>query len=261
MTGRAAPGPVADPGRRRPQRGRAQVARQAGRGVLHEELGLRVACLVAWARAFRSRSSPNSTGRHPPRGRSSTSSPTASSCWTSRGPVIASWPSASAASRWSRTMAGQSWRAVATPVTRSLTGVAFENDKLGVAVGHGGSLVRTEDGGETWTAVDSRDEAGLGFAARRHEPRRRPLRCLRRLRHVFRLPTTVAPPGSAAQVISEEFENHISQVLAVQRRAVAGGRVRHAGAFRRRRGHLDRGRVAVQRLVLRRRGRRATACW
>jgi len=49
--------------------------------------------------------------------------------------------------------AGKSWRAVATPVTRSLTNVDFENDKLGVAVGHGGSIVRTEDGGQTWTAV------------------------------------------------------------------------------------------------------------
>jgi hypothetical protein len=56
--------------------------------------------------------------------------------------------------------AGKSWRAVGTPVTRSLTRVAFENDKLGVAVGHGGSIVRTEDGGETWTAV-AVEEAGL----------------------------------------------------------------------------------------------------
>lgn len=54
--------------------------------------------------------------------------------------------------------AGDSWRAVGTPVTRTLTAVAFNGDKMGVAVGHGGSLVRTEDGGDTWIEVPM-DEA------------------------------------------------------------------------------------------------------
>ena len=108
---------------------------------------------------------------------------------------------------------GQAWRAVATPVTRSLTRVAFENDKLGVAVGHGGSIVRTEDGGETWTAVPV-EEAGLDsllgvtslggnrFAAY----------------GAFGLYFTSEDGGATWErrtVISEEFENHISQVLAV----------------------------------------------
>jgi len=108
--------------------------------------------------------------------------------------------------------AGQSWRAVATPVTRSLTRVAFENDKLGVAVGHGGSIVRTDDGGETWTAVEV-EEAGLDsllgvtslggnrFAAY----------------GAFGLYFTSEDGGATWErrmVISEEFENHISQVVA-----------------------------------------------
>ena len=108
--------------------------------------------------------------------------------------------------------AGQSWRAIATPVTRSLTRVAFENDKLGVAVGHGGSIVRTEDGGETWTA-GAVEEAGLDsllgvtslggnrFAAY----------------GAFGLFFTSEDGGATWErrmVISEEFENHISQVVA-----------------------------------------------
>jgi len=64
--------------------------------------------------------------------------------------------------------AGKSWRAVGTPVTRTLTGVAFNGDKLGVAVGHGGSLVRTEDAGETWAEVpldEAMGESLLGVTA------------------------------------------------------------------------------------------------
>jgi photosystem II stability/assembly factor-like uncharacterized protein len=64
--------------------------------------------------------------------------------------------------------AGKTWKAVGTPVNRTLTGVAFNGDKLGVAVGHGGMLVRTEDGGSTWTAVamdDAMGESLLGVTA------------------------------------------------------------------------------------------------
>ena len=48
---------------------------------------------------------------------------------------------------------GRTWRAIGTPVNRTLTGVAFEDAKTGVAVGHGASLVRTEDG--DYFAVDN----------------------------------------------------------------------------------------------------------
>jgi photosystem II stability/assembly factor-like uncharacterized protein len=108
---------------------------------------------------------------------------------------------------------GQTWRSVATPVHRTLTRVAFEGDRLGVAVGHGGSVVRTEDGGETWTEVaveEAVPDSLLGvtslgggrFAAY----------------GAFGLYFLSADGGRTWQrhtVISEEFENHISQVIAV----------------------------------------------
>ena len=55
--------------------------------------------------------------------------------------------------------AGTSWKGVQTPVTRTLTGIAFKDDKVGVAVGHGGAMIRTEDGGTSWAQV-TLDEAG-----------------------------------------------------------------------------------------------------
>lgn len=107
---------------------------------------------------------------------------------------------------------GQSWRAVATPVTRSLTRVAFEDDKLGVAVGHGGSIVRTEDGGETWTAVPV-EEAGLDSLLGVTSLGNRRFAAY----GAFGLYFTSDDGGASWErrtVISEEFENHISQVLA-----------------------------------------------
>jgi photosystem II stability/assembly factor-like uncharacterized protein len=54
---------------------------------------------------------------------------------------------------------GKSWKGVQTPVSRTLTGMAFRDDKVGIAVGHGGSLIRTEDGGRHWVQVPM-EEAG-----------------------------------------------------------------------------------------------------
>jgi photosystem II stability/assembly factor-like uncharacterized protein len=107
---------------------------------------------------------------------------------------------------------GKTWRAVATPVTRTLTGVAFEGVKLGVAVGHGGSLVRTEDGGDTWTAIDVENDAGsdsfLGVAS---------LGGGRFAAYgAFGMYLDSSDGGATwqrRQVISEEFENHISEVM------------------------------------------------
>ena len=109
--------------------------------------------------------------------------------------------------------AGQTWTSHATPVTRTLTAVAFEDEKLGVAVGHGGSLVRTEDGGDNWTEVpmeqaDSESLLGvtsLGggrFAAY----------------GAFGMYFDSTDGGKTWQrhsVISEDFDRHISQVLPV----------------------------------------------
>jgi len=105
----------------------------------------------------------------------------------------------------------KSWRAVGTPVTRTLTSVAFDSDRLGVAVGHGGSIVRTEDGGETWEAIEVEDTMGesllgvtaLGegkFAAY----------------GAFGLYFASSDGGRTwvrRIVMSEEFERHISEVI------------------------------------------------
>ncbi len=55
--------------------------------------------------------------------------------------------------------AGKHWKARGTPVDRTLTGVAFKDAKTGVAVGHGATLIRTDDGGEHWTRIPM-EEAG-----------------------------------------------------------------------------------------------------
>jgi len=106
---------------------------------------------------------------------------------------------------------GKSWKAVGTPVVRTLTGVAFDGEKVGVAVGHGGSIVRTEDGGDTWTEVPMEEAYGESF-----------------------LGVTATGDGKFAvygafgmyfdsmdggrtwtrrTVISEDFERHISEVI------------------------------------------------
>jgi photosystem II stability/assembly factor-like uncharacterized protein len=108
---------------------------------------------------------------------------------------------------------GSTWRARETPVTRTLTGVAFSGDKLGVAVGHGGSVVRTEDGGETWSRVpleEAEPESLLGvvslggdhFAAY----------------GAFGMYFDSVDGGKSWErrtVLSEDFEWHISEVVQV----------------------------------------------
>jgi photosystem II stability/assembly factor-like uncharacterized protein len=49
---------------------------------------------------------------------------------------------------------GADWRRVPSGVESTLTAVAF-SDRLGVAVGHDASIVRSQDGGLTWQAVFS----------------------------------------------------------------------------------------------------------
>ncbi len=48
---------------------------------------------------------------------------------------------------------GGSWRQVYAPVSVTLTGVAFADERTGWAIGHRGVVLGTEDGGETWTAM------------------------------------------------------------------------------------------------------------
>jgi photosystem II stability/assembly factor-like uncharacterized protein len=102
---------------------------------------------------------------------------------------------------------------VGTPVIRTLTGIAFDGDKTGVAVGHGGSLVRTDDGSSTWTEVpmeEAHGESLLGVSA---------LDGGRFAAYgAFGMYFDSADGGRSwtrRTVLSEEFENHISQVVRV----------------------------------------------
>jgi photosystem II stability/assembly factor-like uncharacterized protein len=109
--------------------------------------------------------------------------------------------------------AGKSWKAAATPVDRTLTGIAFKDAKTGVAVGHGGSVVRTDDGGTTWIHVPL-EEAGpdslLGVVNLGGD-------------HfvaygAFGLYFDSVDAGRTWQkriVIADDFDRHISQVLPV----------------------------------------------
>lgn len=109
--------------------------------------------------------------------------------------------------------AGKAWKASETPVTRTLTGVSFQDAKVGVAVGHGGSLVRTEDGGETWTHVPL-EEAGsdslLGVVSLGNDQFA--------AYGAFGLYFHSSDAGRTWErrtVLAEDFDRHISQVLRV----------------------------------------------
>src|SRR5688572_15780971 len=108
---------------------------------------------------------------------------------------------------------GQTWTAIPSPVTRTLTGLAFRDERRGVAVGHGASVVRTEDGGQTWQVVTI-DEAGSDS--------------LLGVTHVggdhflaygaFGLlldSTDAGRTWTRRTLLSEDFDRHISQVLRV----------------------------------------------
>ncbi len=64
---------------------------------------------------------------------------------------------------------GKTWTVVASGTKRYLTGVAFVDDKHGIAVanptGTGPGMVRTEDGGLTWHAQPCEIRGGEGLAA------------------------------------------------------------------------------------------------
>lgn len=63
----------------------------------------------------------------------------------------------------------RSWRqARAVPVSVTLTAVQFVDDKLGWAIGHGGVVLHTQDGGETWER--QADGRSLAKAAHTMQP-------------------------------------------------------------------------------------------
>ncbi|WP_342244558.1 YCF48-related protein [Pseudomonas sp. OTU5201] len=60
---------------------------------------------------------------------------------------------------------GISWKQASTPVDIDLTAVSFPSAQKGWAVGHGGVILNTVDGGETWTKqLDGRDAGPLMLA-------------------------------------------------------------------------------------------------
>jgi len=54
---------------------------------------------------------------------------------------------------------GRSWRQVVAPSRATLTGVHFHDRRLGWAVGHDATILRTRDGGESWERVYHDPEA------------------------------------------------------------------------------------------------------
>ncbi len=106
---------------------------------------------------------------------------------------------------------GKSWKAIGTPVVRGLTGVAFNGDKIGVAVGHGGSLVRTEDGGSSWIEVPMEDAYGESFLGVTALGDGR--FCAYGAFGIYFDTTDGGRTWMRRQVISEDFEAHISQVI------------------------------------------------
>ncbi len=65
-----------------------------------------------------------------------------------------------------RASVGVSWRQVPAPVSVTLTAVRFADAQNGYAVGHGGSVLVTRDGGETWAlSLDGQRAARILLAA------------------------------------------------------------------------------------------------
>lgn len=62
--------------------------------------------------------------------------------------------------------AGASWRQVPVPASTTLTAVAFADARVGVAVGHGGVILRTQDTGETWARIADGRAIAQQIAAR-----------------------------------------------------------------------------------------------
>lgn len=108
---------------------------------------------------------------------------------------------------------GVNWRAVQTNVTRTLAGVAFADEKVGVAVGHGATLVRTEDGGESWTYIpmpEAEPESLLGvtYLGEGHF-------IVYGAFGMYFHSTDAGRTWERGTVISDDFDRHISQVIPV----------------------------------------------
>ncbi len=108
---------------------------------------------------------------------------------------------------------GKTWTGALTPTNRSLNTVLYLGDKIGLAGGHGGTLVRTEDDGATWTQVKIADigkDSILGLTA---------LSDGRVLAYgsfgMYMESTDKGKTWLRKKVISDTFERHISKVAEI----------------------------------------------
>lgn len=62
-----------------------------------------------------------------------------------------------------RSSDGDQWQQVVTPVQAMLNRVRFYDDRLGWAVGHDGTVLKTSDAGKTWSLIHSDPEWGKPF--------------------------------------------------------------------------------------------------
>lgn len=60
---------------------------------------------------------------------------------------------------------GASWRQVPVPVSVTLTALHFPQPELGWAVGHGGTILHSSDGGETWSLQFDGNDANRQYLA------------------------------------------------------------------------------------------------
>lgn len=60
---------------------------------------------------------------------------------------------------------GASWRQVPVPVSVTLTALHFPQPELGWAVGHGGTILHSSDGGETWSLQFDGNDANRKYLA------------------------------------------------------------------------------------------------
>jgi photosystem II stability/assembly factor-like uncharacterized protein len=77
---------------------------------------------------------------------------------------------------------GKQWRQVPVPVSVTLTGVAFADDRQGFVIGHAGTVLSTDDAGEHWQVrLDGRRIADLVLVAARQSADDLALRSAERL--------------------------------------------------------------------------------
>ncbi|MGI9245310.1 MAG: WD40/YVTN/BNR-like repeat-containing protein [Steroidobacteraceae bacterium] len=108
---------------------------------------------------------------------------------------------------------GESWQGRPTPVTRTLTALAFKDARTGVAVGHGGSLIRTDDGGTQWQQVQLEDAGTDSLLGVTHLGGDHFIAY-----GAFGLYFDSQDAGrtwTRGRVLGEDFDRHISQVIPV----------------------------------------------